>query len=387
MKLLFLVGQLYPIPSNNAKLMGKLVSIIGRQNEVRVLSLSYNRFGQNTNVCNGVKTYFLNCETKTTLQSVVPSIFSRFIDPKGNSDYLLVREAKKRIWQIEAEFPFDYIVACSEPFPAAVILSQFLDRKSILYLMDPPECIRNDRGTPYRNRLLWKVLRSIHLLVTSPFIHQALLLHHSNALDHCIVECVGFPMIDKGTTMTSQSEQTGQIRLLFSGWMCSDIRSPRYFLDILSQLDERFVVTFMGRECEKLTERFEIKTKAELITLPQQPYETALQAMADADIMINIGNSVPVHMPSKTLEYINTGKPFVNFYKMDDCPTLYYTKRYPLCLNLSENDPDIGAAADRFIEFCLANKGKTVDRAFIESEYADCTPEYIAQKILDALEA
>lgn len=146
------------------------------------------------------------------------------------------------------------------------------------------------------------------------------------------------------------------------------------------------MVTFMGKECEKLTERFDVQTKAELITLPQQPYETALQAMADADIMINIGNSVPVHMPSKTLEYINTGKPFVNFYKLDDCPTLYYTKRYPLCLNVSEKDPDLDAAAERFVDFCIANKGKTVDRQFIEREYADCTPAYIADQILRALE-
>ena len=62
--------------------------------------------------------------------------------------------------------------------------------------------------------------------------------------------------------------------------------------------------------------------------------------MADADVLINIGNSVPVHMPSKTLEYINTGKPMVNFYKFADCPTLYYTKRYPLCLNLYEKEFD-----------------------------------------------
>ena len=151
------------------------------------------------------------------------------------------------------------------------------------------------------------------------------------------------------------------IQLLFCGWLYSDIRSPKYFLDILSRLDERFVVTFMGRECEKLTERFDVQTKAELITLPQQPYETALQAMADADVMINIGNSVPVHMPSKTLEYINTGKPFVNFYKMDDCPTLYYTKRYPLCLNMSEKETDLDAAAQRFIGFCVSSKGKTVE--------------------------
>ena len=60
--------------------------------------------------------------------------------------------------------------------------------------------------------------------------------------------------------------------------------------------------------------------------------------MAKSDVLINIGNSVPVHMPSKTLEYINTGKPIVNFYKFKDCPTLYYTNRYPICQNVFEGD-------------------------------------------------
>ena len=177
-----------------------------------------------------------------------------------------------------------------------------------------------------------------------------------------------------------------KIRLLFCGWLYSDIRSPKYFLDIVSRLDERFEVTFMGRECEKLQERFPIKTKAKLITLPNQPYDVALQAMADAEVLINIGNSVPVHMPSKTLEYINTGKPMVNFYKFADCPTLYYTKRYPLALNLFEEEKGLNAAAARFIRFCEENVGKTVDHNWIESEYANCTPQYIAQKIIDSLE-
>ena len=178
----------------------------------------------------------------------------------------------------------------------------------------------------------------------------------------------------------------GKIHLLFCGWLYSDIRSPRYFLDIVSRLDERFEVTFMGRECDLLQERFPIETKAKLITLPNQPYDIALQAMADADVLINIGNSVPVHMPSKTLEYINTGKPMVNFYKFADCPTLYYTKRYPLALNLFEGEKDIDAAAARFVRFCEENIGKTVDHDWIETEYADCTPRYIAQKILESLE-
>ena len=177
-----------------------------------------------------------------------------------------------------------------------------------------------------------------------------------------------------------------KICLLFCGWLYSDIRSPKFFLDVVTRLDERFEVTFMGKECEKLQERFPITTKATIITLPNQPYDVALQAMADADVLINIGNSVPVHMPSKTLEYINTGKPMVNFYKFADCPTLYYTKRYPLALNLFEEEKDMDAAAARFVRFCEESIGKTVERGYIEREYAECTPRYIAQKILESLE-
>ena len=142
----------------------------------------------------------------------------------------------------------------------------------------------------------------------------------------------------------------------------------------------------MGKKCELLQQRFQIETDAKLVTLPNQPYDVALQAMADADVLINIGNSVPVHMPSKTLEYINTGKPMVNFYKFADCPTLYYTKRYPLALNLFEEEKDTDAATARFVRFCEETNCKTVDHDWIETEFADCTPQYIAQKILDSLE-
>ena len=309
--------------------------------------------------------------------------WAEVVDGKGFSDALgarlLLDEAKKT----HSSFEYDAIISTMEPFPMADCAARLKIVKRILYLMDPPANISEGRSTPYRDRRLGRILAANDVILTTPFIRQALNEHGFGKYDTRIIS-VGFPLIE-GHDFLSERQEDGRIHLLFTGWLYSNIRSPKYFLDILSRLDERFCVTFMGRECEKLTKRFDVQTRAELITLPQQPYEKALQAMADADILINIGNSVPVHMPSKTLEYINTGKPMVNFYKMDDCPTLYYTKRYPLCLNLSEQDPDIDAAARRFIDFCNASKGKTVDRAYIEAEYADCTPEYIAQKILDAL--
>ena len=316
------------------------------------------------------------------LQGRCDSAAAKLIDRNGYSDYIGAKRLKVAVDELQNRNPIDVIVSTMEPFPAADAAARIRCKKRILYLMDPPACISGGQSTAYRNRRLHRILAAHDVILTTPFVKTALTENGFAQFEKKIIS-VSFPLIERHDIRANTTD--GRIHLLFCGWLYSNIRSPKYFMDILSRLDERFVVTFMGRECEKLTERFDIQTKAEVITLPQQPYEVALQAMADADVMINIGNSVPVHMPSKTLEYINTGKPFVNFYKMDDCPTLYYTKRYPLCLNMSEKDTNLDAAALRFIDFCVENKGKTVDREYIEREYEDCTPQYIAQKILDAL--
>ena len=380
-----ITGKLAPTVGHNAKLLGSLFPLIKGVATIRLLSetaLPKNDPSLQSSFF-GVPVYWAIHSTDTIKRRFIYPIYSSLADRGVCSDAVQVMYAKDNAQKLCKKYSINVVVSTMEPYYAPLVSSRLQRVTRVLYIMDPPISFVRNVATPYRTRNMNLILSKHHFVLTTPFIKQALIDHGFDAYADKIVP-VGFPMIERHEFKRAVVDDD-RIHLLFCGWLYSDIRSPKYFLDILSRLDERFVVTFMGRECEKLTERFDVQTMAELITLPQQPYETALQAMADADIMINIGNSVPVHMPSKTLEYINTGKPFVNFYKMDDCPTLYYSKRYPLCLNLSEQDPDIDAAAQRFIEFCIDNKGKTVDRAFIESEYADCTPEYIAHKILDAL--
>lgn len=387
MNLLILTGPLYPGPGNNANLISKLIPFLqAAGHEVRVFSSAFGHDGAELPAeWHNVPVYWAADSRRDFKRKLVYPAISKLVDPNGFSDALQVQIFSRELREVRKQYPFDAVLSTSEPYTMAVTAAGLRGVKKVLYIMDPPACVSRGKETVYRNRTLRTVVKRQNAIITTPFIIRAMQEHGVISDDGKFVP-VGFPMICPHEVET-EPRTDGRIRLLFCGWLYSDIRSPRYFLDILSRLDERFSVTFMGRECEKLTERFEIQTKAELITLPQQPYEKALQAMADADILINIGNSVPVHMPSKTLEYINTGKPFVNFYKLDDCPTLYYTKRYPLCLNLYEGERDMDAAAERFIHFCVSNRGKTADRRFIETEYAECTPEYIAQKIVDIMES
>ena len=387
MRILAMTGSLHPIPGNNANLLLRLLPFLAKGNEVRLLSTAiYNQTAGLPSEIEGTPVYWVKRgEVSALRRKLAFPAASKLLDPSGNSDLINELYIRQTLREIQKDYPYDAILSSSEPYPAAATAASERTKK-VLYLMDPPERIQGELGTQYRERTLDKVLRAQDCILTTPFIRDALMEHSMDFLREKI-HPVGFPMIvERSAEVKKRTDNTGPIRLLFCGWMCSELRSPQYFLDIVSRLDERFEVTFMGKECEKLQERFPTKSKATLITLPNQPYDVALQAMADADVLINIGNSVPVHMPSKTLEYINTGKPMVNFYKFADCPTLYYTKRYPLALNLFEEEKDLDAAVAQFVRFCEDSIGKTVDHDWIESEYADCTPRYIAQKILESLE-
>lgn len=386
MNLLVITGKMVPAIGNNANLLGTLLPYLAQENTIHLLSettvarddksLRSSVFGQP--IC-------WACHDSVSIQKrKVYSLLSSIADRNSCSDAIQVLYTKDRANSLRREYYFDAVISTMEPYYAPLVSAKLPHTKRILYIMDPPISFVKDVKTPYRTRNLKTILAKHDVILTTPFIRQAFREHGFDQFDEKFFS-VGFPLINPHEKSNSKKED-GKIRLLYSGWLYSDIRSPRYFLDIVTRLDERFEVTFMGRECELLQERFPIETRAKLITLPNQPYEVALQAMADADVLINIGNSVPVHMPSKTLEYINTGKPMVNFYKFADCPTLYYTERYPLALNLYEEESDIDTVVERFIRFCEESIGKMVERKFIESEYADCTPQYIAQKILDCLE-
>lgn len=380
-----MTGPLYPQPGNNANLIGKLIPhFLAAGHEVQLFSAAFGaKKKELPNECFGVPVHWATDEQRDWKRKLLYPAISKAVDPNGFSDSLQVQILLRELKEICKKYPFEAALSTSEPYPMAATASQLYGGRKALYIMDPPACVSNGTETAYRNRILPSVLKNHNAVITTPFIKDALSAHGFSLPKKTAI--VGFPLISD-CIPRQRTADSNRIRLLYCGWLYSDVRSPQHFLNIVSRLDERFEVTFMGKECELLQERFPTQSKAKLITLPNQPYDVALQAMADSDILINIGNSVPVHMPSKTLEYINTGKPIVNFHKLADCPTLYYTQRYPLALNLSEQETNMVAATAQFVRFCEENVGKTVDRNLIEREYADCTPQYIAQKILESLE-
>lgn len=388
MKILIMTGTLLPLPGNNTNLICKLIPILSNENEVHIIAPAFGvQDCELPKEAFGVPVHWIRDKASIKHKLVYPTV-SKLIDPNGFSDALLSFKALDALEELHKYYAYDVIITTMEPYYNGCACSKLSSKvKKIVYIMDPPAAIVDEyRGSSYRNSVLNEILKKTDKVFTTESIIAAF---NKNGYDEYgnKFEKVGFPMIRSNEPENTEADflmDENKINLLFCGWLYSDIRSPKFFLDIISRLDERYCIYFMGKECDKLFEKFEVTTKAKIITLPQQPYSMALKAMQRADVLINIGNSVSVHMPSKTLEYINTGKAIVSFYKREDCPTLYYTKRYPLCLNIFE-DEDVSDAEEEFAEFCENAKGNRVDRNLIKETFYDCTPEYIAEKMLEEL--
>ena len=387
MKILIITGSLFPELGHNANLMLKLLPFMKAENNVSILTyVSEDVFEQHLpETFHGVPVFTAHRSNSFKHRYLLP-LKAKVFDRGGYSDLfsgsILAEEADR----LQRKHGFDAVFASTEPFIAmyAVAMMRSPVRK-YLYMMDPPEKLWGHPGTPLRNRSLKKLLARFNTVFTTKYAHEALIEQGYGELSCRYVE-LGFPMIEKHfwePLPENIKMSSDKINLLFCGTMSKSLqRAPDYYLELASRLDSRFRLVFAGKYCEDIEKEFAFHSEAEVVALPPVPYSTALSLMHNTDILINIGNRVRVHLPSKIIEYISMCKPIVNFYKFDTCPSLDYTSRYPLCLDINEQDPLTEETIRSFIEFCISSKGKDLDINWVIREFAECTPEHIANTIL-----
>lgn len=175
--------------------------------------------------------------------------------------------------------------------------------------------------------------------------------------------------------------------ILFTGSIADDYRSPAFFFEVFKHFllhRPNAKMVFMGNAYSTLLKDFALKHPNWVTLIPPQDVHTARLAMKNADALLNIGNIFKYQVPSKLIDYLASGKPIINTCKMHDCPTLPYMAKYPLGLNLFEDEePDI--AADRLEAFCVRTQGKRVPFGEVKKLYPENTPEYVAKQMIDVI--
>ncbi|MBR0214875.1 MAG: hypothetical protein IJL95_09160, partial [Solobacterium sp.] len=116
------------------------------------------------------------------------------------------------------------------------------------------------------------------------------------------------------------------------------------------------------------------------------PAAEAEAVMMAADVLVNIGNSVDNQIPSKIFDYISSGRPVLNLYKIRNCPSLHYFREYPAVVHVFEDDAE-NPDTIRTVRDFLDNARQMIlpDAAMIRQIWKENTPETVRAHIMDAL--
>lgn len=111
------------------------------------------------------------------------------------------------------------------------------------------------------------------------------------------------------------------------------------------------------------------------------PKSTALEAMEQMDVLLNIGNTTDYHLPSKCVDYLATGLPIVNLCHSPNDPFTKFLAQYPLALHLTMTD---GRCSEdqtvAFIAFIENHRSQRVSPSSIAQILMPYTLDSIAAK-------
>lgn len=132
------------------------------------------------------------------------------------------------------------------------------------------------------------------------------------------------------------SNVTDKIKFVYIGSMPRNIRNPQYILNLFKAInndDWQFDIYGNNEYLDLVSEysKYNIKYKGVV------SHEDAINIIADADYLINIGNSMSEMVPSKIFEYMSYGKPIISTFKIDNDPCVKYLELYGESISLDES--------------------------------------------------
>lgn len=279
--------------------------------------------------------------------------------------------------------PFDAVIACGGAFqPIHALAKCRVPCKKIGYMLDPHWKHVNAKWYYKREELFaWKNLDRMVVpkLLSSEYDDAAVVpyLHKMVAAE--------FPgIIRPERAETGYKLEANKVNLVFAGNFYANIRNPRYLFDLIDRMKDNICLHVFGSfyDCdedvaaymERLQELGKVKIHG---TIPTDQLRTVLQ---QADILVNIGNSIDNMLPSKIFEYFSTGKPVIHIQKIRNCPCKPYLEKYENVLILEEWEA-VSVNAQKLEEFCNKEQ-EIIPFEQVQCRFKECTVLFAVEQML-----
>ena len=249
------------------------------------------------------------------------------------------------------EHGYDGVISVSIPFTSHLVahrLRPILGEAAWLVDVGDPfsfldQCPPNNRGL-YRSRnFAWeqRVFQAATAVsVTSDETAERYRNVFSDAADriHVIPPLATQP---RGQTVRGG----GPTKLVYTGTLYRNIRNPAFLLelfgDLLGALPERGLelhLCGLVNDCGDIIAKFQERFGTAMHVHGVVPSREAQRAVAEADVLINLGNSTNYQLPSKIVDYAATGKPLLNLVTIDDDSSAAVLASHPSTLTVHRDD-------------------------------------------------
>jgi len=194
-----------------------------------------------------------------------------------------------------------------------------------------------------------------------------------------------FPLIHNKylPPQTSPCDIKRRVKMIYTGKLMSHFRSPHYLLMVLVEIKKELdieVYFYSSGDCQNMID--DMVTSYSFIHQCGYVDKGTLQKeIESSDVLINIGNKMSDMLPSKLLNYIETGMPILHVKNQANDACIPYLERYELAQVIDEN-ATVEESARCVINFLKDNLGHRMGSSDIVDRFEKNTPEYSAKVIL-----
>lgn len=410
MNILFVLGSVYPIDDANSNIINRIaVNLSSRQTDINIYELGFDN--QNMSISkktvNGVTIYGMGDPLKTRFSEALKSYLDdAFFQQKNKLITHLIRKPnlaieyifkkvlygniqrsyRTQIKKICIKDSIDVVICVSYPFSTAMAAAKLKKKLPFIYYQLDPyfnHYLSSDKRKALKHeRYVCKKADAILMtnLIYDDYMHSPL---KKYLLKTSVLQ---FPIIELSYKYDNIPDLVDEeiTKFAYVGTLYKDIRSPSYLFSIMKEL------VFRGNKVHldlvgPLVGDIEIP-KAEWLTYHGRlSVSEAKVIMQQADILVNIGNSIRNQMPSKIFEYFSTGKPIINLFKIDNCPTLPYTNRYPNCISLDESKDLNENICEQIENFIKQYKGCLIHIDKVMDMFYECTTQNVSDQFLEVV--
>lgn len=192
------------------------------------------------------------------------------------------------------------------------------------------------------------------------------------------------PLISQPKDLMVPKQTSDIIELLYIGSIPAHIRNPEPFLKVFQQTkNERYRLSIVGTStCGEVLSEY-AESDSRIVLCDPISHDEAMKRVADAAILVNLGNNIKEMTPSKIFEYMSYGKPIISTMPISDEPSASYLRHYPISYLMEYKDIDYEIEAVKMEEWIDKNIGKRIDFSSIEKLFSKNTPAHFCDVVIE----